>query len=64
MEVNLLKLFKGVCRENILSVVCPISMFTLPPPLLSVLIEVGELGTDPGWKPVSFGGWKARAPHY
>jgi len=48
MEVSPFKLFKGVCRENTLSLV-----FALPP-LPSMLIEVGELGTDAGLDPIRF----------
>ena len=54
MEVSPFKLFKGVCRENMLSLVFPIFLFTLPPPLPSMLIEVGELVTDAGLDPIRF----------
>lgn len=64
MEVSPFKLFKGVCRENTLSLVCPIFLFTLSPPLPSVLIEVGESGTDAGLDPIRFQRQKTRAPHY
>ena len=37
-----------------LSAVCPIFLFTLSPPLPSMLIEVGESGTDAGLDPVRF----------